>query len=54
MEYHILPKPKVGTVGSKIIEFLVFLLLDPMVNRLCNTERCGNKRHEIVANLTVS
>ena len=41
----------VVTVGSKITGPPEFLPLDPMVNESCNIERCGNKMHQIVANM---
>ena len=40
------------TVVSKIIRPPGFSLLDPMVNKSCNIELCGNKMHQIVAYMT--
>ena len=31
-----------------------FLPLDPLVNKSCNIERCGNKMHQLVENMMLS
>ena len=42
------------TVGSRIIGPPEFLPLDPMVNKSCNIECCGNEMHQIIATMMLS
>ena len=41
-------------LAAKLLDPLEFLLLDPMLNKSCNIERCGYRIHQIVANMTLS
>ena len=43
-----------NTVGIRNIGPLDAFSLNRMVNKSCNTESCGNKMHQIVANMIVS
>ena len=47
-------KLEIYTVVSKIIGPPEFSLLNPIVNKSCNTERCGNKMHQIITNMMLS
>ena len=36
---------------AKLLDPLAFFPLDPMLNKSCNIERCGNKMNQIVTNM---